>query len=164
VINDVAVINDFLTQGMITLVGDMLVLLGIIVVMLTMSPRLALLTFIVIPIMALVNLSVLDRKPGKPSGRQDCALAALVGRLAENIDGMRVIQAFAQEERIEKRFYKVNQAHRDANVQAIRLSYIFLPSIEFLATLAMAIVLWYGGRLVAGGRSRWVYWWRSWHM
>jgi ABC-type multidrug transport system fused ATPase/permease subunit len=71
--------------------------------------------------------------------------------LAENIDGMRVIQAFAQEEVVEKRFNKVNQAHRDANVEAIRLSFIFLPSIEFLATLAMAIVLWFGGRSVAEG-------------
>jgi ABC-type multidrug transport system fused ATPase/permease subunit len=150
VINDVAVINDFLTQGMITLVGDMLVLIGIIVVMLTMSPRLALLTFIVIPIMAL-GTYLFSQKARQAFRETRLRLAALVGRLAENIDGMRVIQAFAQEERIEKRFYKVNQAHRDANVQAIRLSYIFLPSIEFLATLAMAIVLWYGGRSVAGG-------------
>jgi ATP-binding cassette subfamily B multidrug efflux pump len=150
VINDVAVINDFLTQGMITLVGDMLVLLGIIVVMLTMSPKLALLTFVVIPIMALATY-VFSQRAREAFRETRQSLAALVGRLAENIDGMRVIQAFAQEEAVEKRFYMVNQANRDANVAAIHLSFIFLPSIEFLATLAMAIVLWFGGRSVAEG-------------
>jgi ABC-type multidrug transport system fused ATPase/permease subunit len=64
---------------------------------------------------------------------------------------MRVIQAFAQEEVVEKRFFAVNQANRDANIEAIRLSFIFLPTIDFLATLAMAIVLWFGGRSVAQG-------------
>lgn len=150
VINDVAVINDLLTQGLISLAGDMLVLLGIIVVMISMSPRLALYTFVVLPLMALATFlfSQRARDAFRLTRRQ---VAMLVGNLAENINGMRVIQAFAQEEEMARRFERVNEANREANVQAIRLSFIFLPSIEFLSVLSTAVVLYFGGRAVAGG-------------
>jgi ABC-type multidrug transport system fused ATPase/permease subunit len=77
------------------------------------------------------------------------SVAAVVGRLAENIDGMRVIQAFAQEEAARERFEAVNRENWVANNKAMTLSFIFLPSIEFLGVLATAIVLWFGGRFVA---------------
>ncbi|MCJ7622951.1 MAG: ABC transporter ATP-binding protein, partial [Anaerolineaceae bacterium] len=150
VINDVAVINDLLTEGLISLVGDLLILVGIIIVMLSMSPKLALLTFIVIPLMVFATYLFSQKAQGAFRETRS-RIANLVGRLAENIDGMRVIQAFAQEETVERRFEAVNWANREANVRAVRLSYIFLPSIEFLGTLAMAIVLWFGGRAVTGG-------------
>ncbi|MFW6097196.1 MAG: ABC transporter ATP-binding protein [Chloroflexota bacterium] len=148
VINDVAVINDLLTQGVISLVGDTLILLGIIVVMLSMSTQLALYTFVVLPLMALATylFSRRAREAFRLTRRQ---VAILVGNLAENINGMRVIQAFAQEDEVERRFDEVNDANREANVEAIRLSFIFLPSIEFLSVLSTAVVLYFGGRSVA---------------
>jgi ABC-type multidrug transport system fused ATPase/permease subunit len=149
VINDVAIINEFLTQGLVTLFGDLLVLAGIIIVMLYMSPGLALLTFIVLPLMVFVTYLFSRRAQGAFRETRQ-RLAALVGKLAENIDGMRVIQAFAQEEAVEQQFELVNRANRDTNIHAIRLSFYFLSSIEFLSTLAMAIVLWFGGRSVIG--------------
>ena len=149
VINDVAVINDLLTQGLISLLGDLLILAGIIVIMLTMSPRLALLTFAVLPLMALATVWFSYRAKG--AFRQTRrSVAALVGNLAENINGMRVIQAFAQETAVENRFNDVNRSNRDANVNAMRLSFIFLPTIEFLSMLSTAVVLYFGGRAVAG--------------
>jgi len=78
-------------------------------------------------------------------------IAAVVGDLAEDISGMRVIQAFAQEGASFERFDRVNRANRDAYIDAMSLSFVFLPSVEFLGTLAMAIVLWMGGRSVANG-------------
>jgi ABC-type multidrug transport system fused ATPase/permease subunit len=78
-------------------------------------------------------------------------IAALVGNLAENINGMRVIQSFAQEEAVESRFDDVNDANRQAYVDAMRLSFIFLPSIEFLGILSTAVVIYFGGLAVAGG-------------
>lgn len=147
VINDVAVINDLLTQGLISLVGDTLILLGIIIVMLTLSPHLALLTFIVLPLMMWATLLFSSR--AKAAFRATRAsVAAVVGRLAENIDGMRVIQAFAQEETALGRFEVVNRDNWEANNQAMSLSFIFLPSVEFLGVLATGIVLWFGGRFV----------------
>lgn len=146
-INDVAVINDLLTQGLISLVGDLLVLVGIVVVMLSMSPRLALYSFIVIPLMAGVTVWF-SRRARSAFRETRASVADLVGKLAENIDGMREIQAFAQAKSVEQKFEGVNTANRNANVSAMLLSFVYLPSIEFLATLAMAIVLWFGGRAV----------------
>ncbi|MCE5209531.1 MAG: ABC transporter ATP-binding protein/permease [Chloroflexi bacterium] len=150
VINDVAVINDLLTQGIIELVGDMLVLTGIIVIMLSLSPKLALYCFTVLPLMVLVTYWFSHKaRDAFRSTRQ--RIAALVGRMAENITSIRVITAFVQEKMVEERFEQVNRANRDVNVEAIRLSYIFIPSIEFLSTLAVAIVLFFGGREVMAG-------------
>ncbi|HUF39738.1 MAG TPA: ABC transporter transmembrane domain-containing protein, partial [Anaerolineales bacterium] len=92
VINDVAVINDLLTQGLVSLLGDLLVLIGIVIVMLQMNPRLALLTFIVLPLMAALTTWFSRRAKGAFRETRS-TVANVVGRLAENIDGMRVIQA-----------------------------------------------------------------------
>jgi ATP-binding cassette subfamily B multidrug efflux pump len=150
VINDVAVINELLSQGLITLVGDALMLGGIVAVMLTMSPRLALLTFSVLPLMALAT--VLFARRAKVAFRQTRSrIAAVVGDLAEDLLGMRVIQAFAQESVSRERFDAVNRANRDAYVAAMSLSFVFLPGVEFLGMLATGVVLWFGGITVARG-------------
>ncbi|MCL4867379.1 MAG: ABC transporter ATP-binding protein/permease [Anaerolineae bacterium] len=148
VINDVAVINDLLTQGVISLLGDLLILLGIVIIMLTMSPKLALLTFAVLPLMALATI-LFSRQARSAFRLTRRRVAALVGNLAENINGMRVIQAFAQEQRVEEQFEAVNDANRQSHIEAMRLSFIFLPTIEFLGVVSMAIVLYFGGRAVA---------------
>lgn len=148
VINDVAVINDLLSQGLITLVGDVVVLGGIIAVMLSLSPRLALLTFSVLPLMALLTWWF-ARRAQRAFRQTRSRIAAVVGDLAENLSGMRVIQAFAQENTSEERFDNVNQANRDAYVEAMSLSFVFLPAVEFLSMLATGVVLWFGGRAVA---------------
>ncbi len=148
VINDVAVINELLSQGLLTLISDMVVLGGIIGVMLSMSPRLALLTFSVLPLMVLATRLFAQR--AQVAFRQTRArIAAVVGDLAEDISGMRVIQAFTQEGASFERFDKVNRANRDAYISAMSLSFIFLPSVEFLGMLATGIVLWFGGLSVA---------------
>lgn len=147
VINDVAAINELLSQGLITLIGDMLVLGGIIIVMFTMSPRLALYTFSVLPVMVLATW-LFARLAKSAFRRTRTTIAALVGRLAEDIAGMRVIQAFSQEQTARTRFAAVNRDNRQANVDAISLSFIFLPSVEFLSMLATAIVLLLGGMAV----------------
>lgn len=150
VINDVAVINELLSQGLITLVSDALVLIGIVVVMVGMSPRLALLTFSVLPLITLAT-HLFARRAQVAFRQTRARIAAVVGDLAENISGMRVIQAFAQESASQERFDAVNRANRDAYIAAMSLSFVFLPSVEFLGMLAMAIVLWFGGLAVVRG-------------
>ena len=78
-------------------------------------------------------------------------VARVVGDLAEDIAGVRVIQAFGQENTTQERFTMVNEANRDANINAMSLSFIFLPVIEFLGVLSTAIVLWFGGQAVGIG-------------
>ncbi|TLN10371.1 ABC transporter ATP-binding protein, partial [bacterium] len=147
VMNDVAAINELLSQGVITLIGDLLVLVGIVVIMLTMSPYLALLTFTVLPLMVLATVWFSRRARGA-FRRTRTSVAKVVGDLAEDISGVRVIQAFGQESTSQERFNQVNEANRDANISAMNLSFIFLPAIEFLGVLATVIVLWFGGQAV----------------
>ena len=147
VINDVSVINDLLSQGVITFAGDAVVLVGIVAVMLSMSPRLALITFSILPVMILATW-LFARQAQVAFRETRSRIAAVVGDLAENITGMRVIQAFAQEEASQEQFDGVNRANRDANIVAMTLSFIFLPTVEFLGILATGIVLWFGGLAV----------------
>jgi ABC-type multidrug transport system fused ATPase/permease subunit len=139
-----------ISQGVITLLGDLFVLVGIIVIMLEMSPRLALLTFTVLPLMVLVTLWFSNRARDA-FRRTRTSVAKVVGGLAEDIATVRVIQAFGQEDSTQERFNQVNDVNRQANIDAMRLSFVFLPAIEFLGILATAIVLWFGGRYVIGG-------------
>jgi ABC-type multidrug transport system fused ATPase/permease subunit len=150
VMNDVATINDLLSQGIISLIGDLFVLIGIIIVMLSMDFRLALLAFTVLPLMLLVTLWFSRR--AKVAYRETrTSVAKVVGGLAEDIAGVRVIQAFGQEDTTQENFNAVNEVNRKANINAMSLSFIFLPAIEFLGILATAIVLWFGGRAVSSG-------------
>jgi len=149
VINDVAEINELLSQGVITLLGDLVVLVGIIIVMLSMSPRLALLTFIVLPIM-LAATWLFSRQARKAFRETRSSVAAVVGDLAMDINGMRAIQAFTREKTSQERFEQVNLKNRNAYINAMNLSFIFLPGIEFLGMLATVIVLWFGGHYVLG--------------
>jgi ABC-type multidrug transport system fused ATPase/permease subunit len=150
VINDVSVINDLLSQGLVTLMGDSVLLVGIIIVMLTMNPRLALLTFLVLPPMALVT-NWFTRRAKLAYRETRTRIAAVIGTLAENIAGMRVIQAFAQEDASLARFGAVNDANREANVRAASITFTFTPTVEFLSMVATATVLWFGGLSVARG-------------
>jgi ABC-type multidrug transport system fused ATPase/permease subunit len=149
-ISDVSVINDLLSQGLVSLAGNSLLLVGIVVVMVSMSPMLALLTFSVIPVMVLIT-NLFTRRARVAFRETRTSIAAVIGNLAESITGMRVIQAFAQEDASLARFEALNKANREANVRAVSLNFIFNPTVEFLSMVATATVLWFGGVAVARG-------------
>jgi len=151
VINDVAEINELLSQGLITLLGDIIVLIGIIIVMVSMSPQLALLTFLVIPLMLLATF-LFSRQARVAFRETRTRVAAVVGDLAEGINGIRAIQAFSQESTSQERFERINVANRDTYINAMSLSFIFLPTIEFLGMLSTVIVLGFGGWAVIQGQ------------
>jgi ABC-type multidrug transport system fused ATPase/permease subunit len=147
VINDDAEINELLSQGIISLLGDVIVLVGIVVIMISMSPRLALLTLTVLPLMFLATW-LFSRQARTAFRETRSKVAAVVGDLAEDINGMRAIQAFTQEKASQTRFEQVNRENRNAYINAMSLSFVFLPAIEFLGMLATVIVLWAGGNFV----------------
>jgi len=148
VFSDVGVINELLTEGLIGLLSDGIVLVGTIVVMMQMEPRLALLTFSVLPLM--VWATAWFSKHARVAFRQTREkIAAVIGDLAENINGMRVIQAFAQEATTQEHFEAINRANRDTYVNAMSLSFLFLPIVDVLSVTATCIVLWVGGLMVA---------------
>ena len=150
VISDVGVINQLLSQGLITLTGDSLLLAGIVIVMLSLNLKLALLTFAIIPLIFLAT-AVFARQAKLAFRNTRARNAHLVGDLAENLSGIRVIQAFANEDSSSVKFDEVNQANRDAHIQAMSLSFVFLPTVEFLGIAATGIVLLFGSFSVADG-------------
>jgi ATP-binding cassette, subfamily B, multidrug efflux pump len=150
VFSDVGVINQLLSSGLITLVGDALTLIGIVAVMVSMNLRLALLSFSVVPLMIIATM-IFARHAKTAFRRTRATVAGVVGTLAEDLAGMRVIQAFAQEDNSQERFDRQNDANRDAHVHAMSLSFVFMPTVQFLGMLATAVVLWFGGRAVAAG-------------
>jgi len=150
VISDVGVINQLLSQGLITLLGDSLLLGGIIIVMLSLNAQLALVTFSIIPVIVLATM-IFARRAKVAFRNTRARNAHMIGDLAENLSGIRVIQAFANEDSTSEKFDEVNQANRDAHVEAMSLSFIFLPTVEFLSIVATGIVLLFGGLSVAQG-------------
>lgn len=150
VISDVGVINQLLSQGLITLTGDSLLLAGIVIVMLSLNWQLALVTFAIIPLIVLATM-IFARKAKQAFRKSRARNAHMIGDLAENLSGIRVIQAFANEEVSSEKFDEVNGANRDAHVEAMSLSFVFLPTVEFLGMAATGIVLLFGGLSVAQG-------------
>lgn len=150
VINDVDVINSLLSQGLVSIVGDLAIIVGIIVVMLSMNLRLALLALSVVPLMVLATAGF-ARYAREAFRETREKIGAVVGDLAENIGGMRVIQAFAQEATTQQRFDQMNRENRDAHVAAVALASAFTPIVDLLGMVATAIVLWVGGQAVVQG-------------
>jgi ABC-type multidrug transport system fused ATPase/permease subunit len=150
VMNDVAVINNLLSEGLITLVGDSILLGGTIAIMLVMEVRLALITFLILPLMVAATLAFSRRaKVAFRDTREK--VANLVGNLAENIGGMRVIQSYAQEEKSQQQFEVSNRENQRAHVRAISLSFLFLPTIDVLGVAATCTVLFAGGFMALRG-------------
>ena len=150
VINDVSVINQFLSQGLVTFVGDTIIIAGVVAVMLWIDPRLALLSFAVVPLMVIATW-LFARRARSAFRTTRARIAAVVGDLAENIAGMRVIQAFGREKASTEKFDQANQSNRDSNIAAMGLSFTFLPVVDFLGVAATTVVLWAGGRWAMSG-------------
>lgn len=148
--SDVGVINELLANGIITMMSDLVLLFSIMGVMLALNVRLALLTLSVLPLMAVATL-VFGRYARAAYRRTRERVSVLTGRLAEDLSAMRVIQAFAEEDRTSRDFDQVNRANRDAQVAAVALASFFTPVLEVLSFLAVAIILWFGGRAAAAG-------------
>lgn len=150
VMNDVAVINNLLSEGLVTLLGDTVLIAGTVGVMLAMDVRLALVTFTILPVMVLATV-IFSRRARVAFRDTREKVATLVGNLAENIGGMRVIQSYAQEEKSQEHFEVSNRENRRAHVRAMSLSFVFLPTIDVLGVAATCIVLAAGGLMVLGG-------------
>jgi ABC-type multidrug transport system fused ATPase/permease subunit len=108
---------------------------------------LALLTFSVLPFMILITI-LFSRRARVAFRETRETIGAVVGDMAENLDGIRVIQAFAQQEIAQERFESINRENRDAYIRAVSLSFLFLPAVDVLSVVAMCIVLGAGGVMV----------------
>jgi len=148
VINDVSVLRQFVTWAIVASARDLFVLAGIVIAMVSMNLQLSLITLIVLPLMVL--LTVAFQVLARANYRLVRASVSWVNSvLAENVNGIRVVQAFSRQP-YNFRFFRdeVNSYNLDLNLKAARLSAIFFPAIDFLGSIATALVVWYGGRAV----------------
>ncbi len=144
VMGDVQVLDELFTAGVITVFGNLLSILGIVVVMLAYNWKVALVTFTVIPIIFIATLvyQIYSRRAFREQRKQ---LARINAFLQENIVGMTTMKLFAQETRSYHRFNERNRRYLAANLKSIFYFSIFHPLIEVTASLATAVIIWYGG-------------------
>lgn len=147
-VNDVGILREFITWAILAIVRDLFTLLGILVAMLSMNAKLSLLTFTVLPLMALAT--ILFRRRARESYREvRNAISWVNSVLAENINGVRVVQAFSRETINFGHFRdEVNHHNLIANLRASRIAAYFFPIIDFLGVFATALVIWVGGTAV----------------
>jgi ABC-type multidrug transport system fused ATPase/permease subunit len=149
--SDIDVLEMMLSSGLLTMLGSLVALVGIVVAMLAMNVPLALLSFTVLPIMIII--AAFWQKHAQRSFRVTRAAISLVNAtLQENISGMRVIQSLARESRNRSEFDSLNAYNRDTNMEASRIAALILPLVEVVAALAIAITVLYGGVLVSQGK------------
>jgi len=150
VTTDVDVINDLFTSGVVAAFGDLFMLTGIMITLIWMDWRLALITFSVLPL--ILVLAQWFRNNVRESYRNVRAWIARINAfLNEHINGMSTVQLFRREVFNFGRFDGINRQHRDANIEQIFFYAVFLPAVEFVAAIASALILWYGGGFVLSG-------------
>ena len=144
VTTDVDVLNDLFTAGVVSIFGDVFMLIGIMIVLVVMDWRLALLAFSVLPLIVIVTQWF--RRNARESYRTvRLWIARINAFLQEHITGMSTVQLFRQEAPTLHRFDDVNRQHRDANVASIFYYAVFYPAIEVIGALASALIIWFGG-------------------
>ena len=146
VMSDVGQLQEFLPMVTITL-GDMLSLVGIIVVMFLMNWQLAIITIVVLPLLALI-MGVWQRYARVAFIRIRYAISVVNTRLQQNISGVRVVQSMNREDLNLRQFDRVNMDHLDANLRAIRLSAILMPTVDLITAVALGLVIVVGGTMV----------------
>ncbi|UCC51027.1 MAG: ABC transporter ATP-binding protein, partial [Anaerolineaceae bacterium] len=148
-ISDIGVVQDFITWSITGLFRSLFTLTGIVIAMFLLNWQLALVTFSVLPLMAV--LTNYWRKHVRIAYRATRQRLSLInGYLNESITGIRVTKSFTREERNYQYFNNLNNSYFNANVDASRLSAIFFPGVDLMGSLATALVVGVGGWLVLG--------------
>jgi len=148
--SDIDVLESMLSSGLLSMLGSLVSLVGIVAAMLAMNVALALLSFTVLPIM--IGIAAFWQRFAQRSFRRTRAAISMVNAaLQENISGMRVIQSLVRETRNRAEFDELNAYNRDTNQEASRIAALILPLVEIVAAMAIAITVLYGGVLVARG-------------
>jgi ATP-binding cassette, subfamily B, multidrug efflux pump len=148
--SDIEVLGEMFAAGIVTIVGDILVLAGIVGIMLWMNVRLSLVTFSVLPLLIWVAFAF--RNWMRIAFRQVRArLGNLSSFLAESIGGMAVVQLFNREKSEAEEFRRLNASYMEANLPVITWDAALYAVVETLSSVAVALIIWYGGGEIVSG-------------
>jgi len=142
--NDIEALSELLSDGVVNILGDMFRIFFILYFMFSMSWELTLVAISVLPILFYATFWFRSKVRVAFLNVRD-QIARVNSFVQEHISGMSIVQLFNREEKEHARFRKINSAHREAHVETIFYFAIFWPAVEVLSSLAMALVIWYGG-------------------
>lgn len=142
--SDIEALSDLLSNGVVNIIGDMFRLFFILYFMFSMSWELSLVAISVLPVLFYATF-VFKAKMRESFLKVRDQIAKMNSFVQEHINGMAVVQLFNKEERQRQKFKSINAGHRRAYIETIFYYAIFWPLVEIIASLAMALVIWYGG-------------------
>lgn len=142
-INDIEAVNDVFSEGIISIVADVLTIIAIMIMMVITDWKLTLICLIPFPFL-IVATYFFKESVNKSFQRVRNAVAALNAFTQEHITGMYIVQAFAAERKEMDKFKTINKEHRDANVKAIFAYSVFFPVVEIILAVSMGLLVWYG--------------------
>lgn len=150
VINDVGTLREFITWAVLAIVRNLLAIIGTLIAMLSLNLRLSLLTFTVLPFMILATI-IFRRAARRNYRRVRAAISWTNSVLAENVNGVRVVQAFSRQARNYENFKDyVNRYSLETSLGAARVASVFSPIVDVLGAIATALVVYIGGTAVLG--------------
>ncbi|MFC2055958.1 ABC transporter ATP-binding protein [Chloroflexota bacterium] len=148
--NDVNQLQEVLTMGIANIITSVLLLVAIIMIMIIMNLQLALLTLSVVPVLGII-IVMWQKYARRAFIRVRRAIAEVNDQLQEDISGVRVIQSLSREEVNVGQFDGVNRAHLDANITAVRLQALMMPTVQIMTAAAYALLIVFGGQQVLAG-------------
>ena len=148
-VNDIEAVNEIFSEGLISIIADVLTIIAIIGIMLYTDWRLTLVSLAVFPVLIL-STYFFKESVNKSFHAVRNAVANLNAFVQEHINGMYVTQAFGMEQREIEKFNTINQEHRDANIRAIFAYSIFFPIVEIILAIALGLLVWYGAVRMMG--------------
>lgn len=148
--NDVETLNEFYSDVVVGLFRDIFLLIGIVSVMLFMDVRLALVAFCTVPLIVVLTLS-LRKKLRTNFQLMKSITGAINGFFAENISGMRLVQAFNRQKQKLKQFQKLNDDYFKSALFQVIMNGLLRPAMEVINSLSIALLLWFGYSRMTGG-------------
>jgi ATP-binding cassette subfamily B protein len=148
--NDVEALDQLVTDGVVTLFSAGLTLIGTAAILLALDVRLALITFLIFPVLFVGSLvfRIVSAEAYRLTREK---IAFVTAYLQETLSGIRVVRAYSQERRHMSQFAELNEENRAANMKTVYLNAAYFPSVEFLSAVATAVLLLYGGHQVVTG-------------
>jgi ABC-type multidrug transport system fused ATPase/permease subunit len=148
--NDVEALDSLVTDSVVTLFQSGLTLIGTVGILLYLDVKLALITFLVLPLLLAGSLWFRIVSAGAFRRTRE-TIGAITAELQESLSGVRVVRSFAQEPAHEARFTELNADNQDANMTTVRLNAAYFPTVEMLSGLAVGAIVLYGGLQAING-------------
>ena len=148
--NDIEALNQLVTSGVVTLLSSGMTLIGVVVILLVLDLKLALVTFLTLPLLLIASVVFRIVSHGAYRLTRE-RIAAVTAYLQETLSGVRIVRSFGQEPRHAAEMDALNEANREANLRTVYLNATYFPAVELLSAVATAAIILYGGSQAIDG-------------